>query len=165
MAVVSVENLIDLFDVCSQLRKVSLEFLTLNDMFFIKLAQNHQLNTLNLSMCGGVSEKSLVLLCSQCPELQNLNLAWTKLSFLCLNAVLPKLPRRIERLNLAGCRTSMRDHHVKMLCHRLTNLQELDLSDCSELTGVSVEEIVNNLKIVKILAFARCYTIHFDCYQ
>lgn len=165
MAEVSVENLSDIFEVCTKLRKISLEFLAVNEKVFVKVAQNHDLDTLNLSMCKGVNEKCLMLLSSQCKLLSELNLAWTHLSYSCLTNVLPVLPRRLTKLNLSGSRSNMRDGHVRSICQRLTQLTELDVSDCTELTRVSVEVISSNLFQMRTLYFSRCYSIHFDIYQ
>lgn len=55
MATISPHSLVQLFSKCAQLRKLSLEHLTLNDSVCKALAQNRKLNVLNLTMCTGIT--------------------------------------------------------------------------------------------------------------
>lgn len=55
MATISPQSLVQLFSKCTQLRKLSLEHVAMNDSVCKALAQNRKLNVLNLTMCTGLT--------------------------------------------------------------------------------------------------------------
>lgn len=55
MASVTTEGLVELFARCSQLKKLSLEHVELDDLVCKELANNKQMEVLNLAMCRGIT--------------------------------------------------------------------------------------------------------------
>lgn len=55
MAVISTDSLTQLFSKCRQLRKLSLEYVNVNDAVCKALAQNRKIEVLNLAMCTGLT--------------------------------------------------------------------------------------------------------------
>lgn len=55
MATITPQTLTDLLTHCSRLKKLSLEQVTLNDAVCKELANNKQLEVLNLAMCTGLT--------------------------------------------------------------------------------------------------------------
>lgn len=55
MAVINTSGLVELFSRCTRLKKLSLEHVPLNDAVCKELANNKQLEVLNLAMCTGIT--------------------------------------------------------------------------------------------------------------
>lgn len=55
MATINTDGLVELFARCKQLKKLSVEHLELNDAVCKELANNKQMEVLNLAMCRGIT--------------------------------------------------------------------------------------------------------------
>lgn len=55
MATIPTSALVELLSHCTRLKKISLEHVPLNDAVCKELANNRQLEVLNLAMCSGIS--------------------------------------------------------------------------------------------------------------
>lgn len=55
MAVINTTGLVELFSRCTRLKKLSLEHVPVNDAVCKQLANNKQLEVLNLAMCTGIT--------------------------------------------------------------------------------------------------------------
>ncbi|KAG5864593.1 hypothetical protein JTB14_013947 [Gonioctena quinquepunctata] len=66
----------------------------------------------------------------------------------------------MDRLNFSGCRKLLSDKNVAELVTSCPRLRELDLSDCTAITGESVRHITV-LEDLNFLALSRCYLIPY----
>ncbi|KAK8744405.1 hypothetical protein OTU49_000778, partial [Cherax quadricarinatus] len=164
MAAIEPQALEELLSVCFDLKKLSLEHCTLTQSVCSHIANNSNLETLNLAMCYGLCHSYLVNILNHCKRLQSLNLAWTALSAGDLGVICRRFPASLERLNISGCRNTLSDAHVRLLAEQAPGLVELDVSDGTQLTASAVSIIISELRHVEYLAFSRCYTIHPDAY-
>lgn len=64
MADISKDGLLDLLRRCRQLKKLSLEHVALNHEICVQIAENKDLEGLNLTMCEGIDARCLRLMCS-----------------------------------------------------------------------------------------------------
>lgn len=149
------------------------------------LSQNEQLEVLNMSMCYGVGVSELKWIVDGCKKLDSWNLAWTDLSSEALELISTSAPKSLERINISGCRMTLRDERkfiynidlktfviinylflldVLALCQRCPKLVELDISDSTAVTSISVNHIHENLKRLEYLAMARCYNVPLSVY-
>ncbi|XP_052746254.1 S-phase kinase-associated protein 2 [Bicyclus anynana] len=142
---------------CSGLRKLSLENLALNEATQIIIGKCSNMETLNLTMAQGVTPDGLTAILEGCNSLQSLNVSWCNLSEPSLEALVEKLPPKLQRLNLSGART-LSDDMVVTLVGRCPRLLELDLSDCSRL-GVTALTALLTLSRLEHLALSRCYLL------
>ncbi|XP_045158401.2 S-phase kinase-associated protein 2-like isoform X2 [Mercenaria mercenaria] len=159
MAGTSPEVLEEIFSICKDLRKISLENLEVNDKVCCYIGENKHLTVLNMAMCQGITANGLMPILSNCRKLESLHLGWTGLHrhsivYLCLC-----LPPDLQKLNLSGCRENITDDEVLQLCKTCPNLRELDLSDSTSLTNDSVTHIILNLRYLEHIALSRCYHI------
>ncbi|XP_027234734.1 S-phase kinase-associated protein 2 isoform X2 [Penaeus vannamei] len=164
MAAIEPPALEELLSVCFDLKKLSLEHCTLNQTICTHIANNHNLDTLNMAMCYGLNHSCIVNILTNCKKLVSLNLAWTGLSSEDLRVICRRFPKSLERLNISGCRNTLSDTHVRLLAEQSPGLVELDVSDCTQLTAASVSTIISELRHTEYLAFSRCYTIQPDAY-
>ncbi|XP_052774430.1 S-phase kinase-associated protein 2-like [Mya arenaria] len=159
MAGTSPEVLEEIFSICKELRKLSLENLQLNDKVCSLIGENRELTTLNMAMCQGISVNSLIPILSNCRQLESLHVGWTNLHhhsvvYMCLCA-----PPSLTHLNISGCRENITDEEVLQLCKTCPYLRELDLSDSTALTNTSVTSIIENLPCLEHISLSRCYHI------
>ncbi|XP_064477118.1 S-phase kinase-associated protein 2-like [Ornithodoros turicata] len=159
MAVITVCTLKQVFAACTQLRKLSLEHCTVDDQVCQLLSNNKNLDSLNMSMCNGVTAVGVSDIARACHRLRCWNLAWTHLTAEALSALVDNVAPGLLRINLAGCRSSLSDSHVSRLVERCLLLQELDISDSSRVSGAAVEAIATNLDHLAHLHVSRCYNI------
>ncbi|XP_059611918.1 S-phase kinase-associated protein 2 [Phlebotomus argentipes] len=158
MASVTVASLHQLLKTCRQLRKLSLEHLQLSDRVCEEIAQNTNLEVLNLALCSGVRSRGLRSLLTRLNRLQSLNISWTNLETESVAILVETMSLTILRLNIAGCRKTLTDEHLSTLVDRCPNIRELDVSDCNLLT-VEVVRILNGLRELEYLSLSRCYNI------
>lgn len=94
----------------------------------------------------------------------------------CIKYICQNLPVKTDRLNFSGCQKHMNDKRkcrkrkeqklrklfldVADLVKTCPDLHELDLSDCTALTGQAVQEI-SSLENLTFLALSRCYLIPY----
>ncbi|XP_017774518.1 PREDICTED: S-phase kinase-associated protein 2 isoform X2 [Nicrophorus vespilloides] len=157
---VSPESLTSLFTKCQRLKKLSLEHVQINTEVLQALAQNKELEVLNLAMVQGIEVDGLKVLLKNCKKLRELNLAWTFLSCPSIKLLCAQLPKTLDRLNISGCRKLLTDNYVLDLVKSCPGLRELDLSDCTGLTGTAIHHIIL-LEDLNFLALSRCYLIPY----
>ncbi|XP_067935569.1 S-phase kinase-associated protein 2-like isoform X2 [Watersipora subatra] len=156
MASISELSLEELLFHCKQLRKLSLESLTVNNNICRAISHNLMLTTLNCTMVSGLSHSGLRHILRSCTLLHELNLAWIRLPLEDVKPVISQLPRQLLRLNLSGCRENIDDSDVKLLVSTCPLLQELDLSDSLRLTESSVLHIQESLPFLQAIHLSSC---------
>uniref|UniRef100_A0A1A9WPH1 S-phase kinase-associated protein 2 n=1 Tax=Glossina brevipalpis TaxID=37001 RepID=A0A1A9WPH1_9MUSC len=148
---------------CRQLKKLSLEHVSLNDDICNEIAKNEDLEALNLAMCSGIEAWSVRKMMESLKQLSSLNISWTNLSIDAVTSLVTNITPNILRLNVAGCRKTMFDSHLESLHKRCPDLLELDLSDCTGLTGNAIN-IICKFKALEYLSLSRCYSIPAAAY-
>ncbi|XP_073815092.1 S-phase kinase-associated protein 2 isoform X2 [Musca autumnalis] len=148
---------------CRQLKKLSLEHVALNDEICNEIAKNTGLEALNLAMCSGLEAWSVRKIMESLKQLNSLNISWTNLSVDAVTSLVTNVTPNLMRLNVAGCRKTMFDSHLASLAKRCTQLLELDLSDCTGLTGNAIS-IICKFKMLEYLSLSRCYLIPATAY-
>ncbi|GAB0090993.1 S-phase kinase-associated protein 2 [Sergentomyia squamirostris] len=158
MSNITALGLQQLFKTCRHLIKLSLEHLTISDRVCEELAHNTQLEVLNLALCSGLTSRGVRMLLSSFSNLQSLNISWTNLETESVAILVETISPSIIRLNIAGCRKSLKDNHVRTLVDRCSSIRELDASDCNLLT-VHVIKSIRELSELEYLSLSRCYNI------
>lgn len=97
---------------CRQLKKLSLEHVTLNDDICNDIAKNTQLEALNLAMCSGLEAWSVRKIMESLKQLNSLNISWTNLSVDAVTSLVTNVTPNLMRLNVAGCRKTMFDSRM-----------------------------------------------------
>lgn len=149
---------------CRNLKKVSLEQVAVSDRVCHELCQNRELTTLNLCMATGLTQAGIGTLCRGSPQLQELNLAWTRLTPAALVTFVKHLPEGLRTLNLSGCKEALTDDPASELIRKSRHLKELDLSDNTALTDSLLDLFPKALPRLECLSLSRCYNIHPTCY-
>lgn len=90
-------------------------------------------------------------------------MAWADLDHECVRSLVESVSRKLQRLNVAGCRKSMTDLMLFHLVRRCPDLIELDLSDCAVLTSDAIGTVCG-LKRLEYLSLSRCYNIAVSAY-
>jgi len=164
MASISVTCLEALLLTCRNLKKLALENCSVSEQVCRGIAQNRSLDVLHLGMTKGLTPAGISSILRGCPNLTELNLGWTGLSEESVTAVCDNLPHKIERLNLSGNRDTLHDDHTHVIVSNAPNLRELDLSDATKITAVSLDVVVEGLKKIESLSTSRCYGISPSSY-
>ncbi|XP_050402090.2 S-phase kinase-associated protein 2 [Patella vulgata] len=159
MATVSTDILEQLFSICHNLRKISLENCQLNEKICSYMGQNRELECLNLSMCQGLNCDALEPIMTNCKRLESLNIGWTWLDRASIVYLSDSFPTSLCKLNWSGCRENITDDEVVALTRNCSKLKELDLSDSTVLSCQSIHIIAENMKELEHLALSRCYQI------
>ncbi|OWF38166.1 S-phase kinase-associated protein 2-like [Mizuhopecten yessoensis] len=159
MASVPVSVLEELFSVCRDLKKVSLEHCQLSDEVCQHIGENKNLEVINLAMCQGITSAGLMPITTNCRRLESLNMAWSGLQRHSVVYLSLCLPSSLRKLNLSGLRENITDEEVLQLVKTCPGLRELDLSDCTILTCSSIDHIANHLNRLEYLALSRCYRV------
>ncbi|KAF7279944.1 S-phase kinase-associated protein 2-like [Rhynchophorus ferrugineus] len=160
MAHISLDSLVMIFNKCRRLKKISLENVPVSDDVLIALSANKDIEVINFAMCTGMQEDGLRYLLTNCRQIRELNIAWTYLNGDCIEYLCENLPSTMDRLNFSGCRKLLLDKHVASLVLSCPRLRELDLSDCTSITGESVRQITT-LEDLAFVALSRCYLIPY----
>ncbi|XP_056635293.1 S-phase kinase-associated protein 2 [Diorhabda carinulata] len=160
MAYISPQSLTILLSKCRRLKKLSLENVQVNDEVLIALSANKDIEVINFAMAAGMMEDGFKYLLANCRKIRELNLAWTYLNTPSIQYICKNLPSTMDRLNLSGCRKLLTDKHVFDLVSSCPRLRELDLSDCTSITGEAVERLTV-LEELNFLALSRCYLIPY----
>lgn len=158
MCAISTSALELLLSKCRKLKKLSLEHVKINDSVCLQISHNENIDSLNLTMCEGITPAGVLVIVTRLKNLRCLNISWAFLSNQSLEMLIGNITPEIQRLNLAGCRVSMTDQYLAALVNRCSALAELDVSDCPKLTtdGIRVLQQLNKLEY---LSLSRCYTI------
>ncbi|XP_068675768.1 S-phase kinase-associated protein 2-like [Montipora foliosa] len=142
-----------------QLTHISLESCNVSTSVLKAVSELRHLQVLNLAMCTGVTVTGICSLVKsgKNTRLKQLNLAWTNLTKATILQAVKNMPN-LQRLNLSGCRETLRDDCVKQLVKSCPLLTHLDLSDAFSLTAKALEDILKLEKLVH-LSLSRCYSI------
>ena len=101
---------------------------------------------------------------SKCHNLVELNLGWTGLSEKSLQSICSLLKDQLKRLCLSGNRETLTDEHMELLLLNCPNLKEIDVSDSSKLTSVSLNLILEHCHSIESISTSRCYSIQPSSY-
>lgn len=164
-ATIDLPSLEQLLSVCTRLRKLSLEHLEISETVCAGIGQNKSLTVLHLGMTRGITQDGMEHIITNCTRLEEVNLAWTEMPSGALNYSVSSFPRTLKRLNISGCRDSLRDIHIESLVNCYPNLVELDLSDALEITELGIQLIVRHLRQLMSLSLSRCYNVNVRCFQ
>lgn len=152
---ISYNTLNSLLEKCPALKKLSLEFIKVNDQTCQLIARCHRMETLNLTMSEGVSPDGLLSILEGCRRLQSLNLSWCHFCLESLEVLCANVNPRIQRLNIAGAK-HITDELLSALVTRCPRLLELDVSDCPRITDIIC---ITKLNTLEHLALSRCYLL------
>lgn len=164
MASVGVACLEKLINTCRTLKKLALENCLVSDRVCEGIGQNGSLDVLHLGMTQGLSHVGVGQILDGCPNLTELNIGWTGLTEQGVRAVCEHVKPPLERLNISGNRDSLQDDHTFLIVSNAPNLRELDLSDATKITSVSLDLVVEHLKQIESLSTSRCYGISPSSY-
>uniref|UniRef100_A0A182IZJ0 F-box domain-containing protein n=1 Tax=Anopheles atroparvus TaxID=41427 RepID=A0A182IZJ0_ANOAO len=163
MCIVDKDVLQALLASCRSLVKLSLENVPLNDSVCAEIAENRSLESLNLTMCQGITASAIRAMAKGLTKLQSLNVGWAYLSSVAVSELVHNLTPYMLRLNLAGCRSTITNEGLAVLVKRCPRLLELDLSDCTQLTSEAIQ-LVCKLRKLEYLSLSRCYNINVTSY-
>ncbi|XP_055534037.1 S-phase kinase-associated protein 2 [Wyeomyia smithii] len=163
MCTIEPDTLQQLLSHCRSLRKLSLENVPLSTGCCNEIAENENLEALNLTMCEGLECHNVLKLLQKLTKLHSLNISWTHLSRQSVEVLVTHVTPTLLRLNIAGCRQSMSDAALNKLITRCPDLLELDLSDCTQLSSEAIT-VVCKLKKLEYLSLSRCYNINVTSY-
>ncbi|KAK0069589.1 S-phase kinase-associated protein 2 [Biomphalaria pfeifferi] len=145
---------------CPNLKKISLENIPVTEQLLINLAVNSPyLEVLNLCMCVGTTAKGLECIFENCTNLIQLNIAWTYMSEEEIKTICQIMPSQMKALDISGNREKLSDQDVELLCQRCPYMQDLDLSDSTEITNLTIDNIAQHLKKLQKISFSRCYSL------
>jgi F-box and leucine-rich repeat protein 1 (S-phase kinase-associated protein 2) len=102
-------GLVELFNTCQNLKKLSLEHCVLDQHVCKLIGQNKELEVLNMSMCYGLDKTGLTWIVEGCKKLDSWNLAWTELKTEEVELICTTAPKSLHRINLSGCRLTLKD--------------------------------------------------------
>ena len=109
MAFIETSDLLKFLQSCRILKKLSLEFVPVNDAICFEISQNEKIETLNLAMCEGLTLAGVNMIIPRLKNLFALNISWTQLCTESVDTVVAYLAPTTMRLNIAGCRNSLMD--------------------------------------------------------
>lgn len=109
LASIDITSLAQLLRTCRSLKKLSLEHVTVDINVCKEIAQNKDLEVLNLGMCRGLNQDSLILMMASLQSLTALNISWTNLTNENVEAIVTLITPAIMRLNISGCRRTLTD--------------------------------------------------------
>lgn len=109
MARISPLALAELLRHCRQLKKLSLEHVQLSEEICLEIAQNTDMEALNLVLCEGFTPRGVKYMFSSLRNLQSLNLGWAGLTSDELDLFCDNVSPTVLRLNISGCRKTMTD--------------------------------------------------------
>lgn len=109
MASIDKYSLAQLLSKCRLLKKLSLEQLQIDDEVCTEVANNKNLEVLNLTMCEGFTKFGVKTLMGNLNSLLALNVSWTSLNKDGMDEIVSKISPTIMRLNISGSRSSLPD--------------------------------------------------------
>ncbi|XP_066458525.1 S-phase kinase-associated protein 2 isoform X1 [Eleutherodactylus coqui] len=154
---VSKDTLQSIISCCHNLHNLSLEGLELSDAIMCAIAQNIDLERLNLGGCSGLSPESLTQMLKSCASLLELNLSWCDFTADHVKSAVENFPRSLTQLNFSGYRQNLEIVDVETLVQRCPDLIYLDLSDSVMLTADCLPAF-HQLRL-QHLGLSRCYQI------
>ena len=137
---------------CHSLRKLSMasisiwerKLITTKMIRSICYQNGRTLQTLDLSLCGGVMIDSIRKITKHCVGLKNIDLSGTGLSHITLSFLVNNLTPEVEKLNIGSLR-KLNDEHVKALVTRCNKLSVLNLQNTT-ITDDSLTHIIKKLQ-------------------
>jgi len=159
MATLSPTCLSSLLATCRQLKKLALENCELDPPAVEAIAGNPDLQALHLGGTRGLSAPLVTRILQACTQIQELNLGWCGLSEAAVDAAVGGLSPALERLCLSGNRETLLDRHIDVIGARCPSLRELDVSDATKLTSLTISSVVERLPLLESLSTSRCYAI------
>ena len=129
------------------LKHINLEFSQFNDEHFtianqsIEFKENLKiLNGLNLNGNREISDKTVVYIANNCPELLRAELYWNcRVNDFCVKKLAQKCPK-LEYVNLSGCKY-ITDGAIKYVVDNCKNIYHLNLTRLPKLTETGVEAV------------------------
>lgn len=109
MASIDETSLAQLLSTCRLLKKLSLEQLKIDVHVCKEVAENKDLEVLNLAMCEGLEIDGLKILMTELQALTAANISWTSLSSESMKILVTSIAPSIMRLNIAGSRRALND--------------------------------------------------------
>lgn len=109
MASIDETSLAQLLSTCRLLKKLSLEQLKIDVHVCKEVAENKDLEVLNLAMCEGLEIDGLKILMTKLQALTAANISWTSLSSESMKILVTSIAPSIMRLNIAGSRRALND--------------------------------------------------------
>ncbi|XP_063817049.1 S-phase kinase-associated protein 2 [Pseudophryne corroboree] len=155
---VSTDTLRSIISCCHRLHNLSLEGMDLTDDILWAIAQNSDLERLNLGGCSGFSAESLRKMLESCTGLDELNLSWCEFTADHVKVAVSNFPRSVTQLNFSGYRQNLEIADVDSLVQRCPELTHLDLSDSVMLTSDCLS-VFHQLLHLQHLGLSRCYQI------
>lgn len=109
MASIDETSLAQLLSTCRLLKKLSLEQLKIDTNVCKEVAENKDLEVLNLAMCEGLEIDGLTIMMRKLQSLTASNISWTSLSNESMKILVNNISPTIMRLNIAGSRRALND--------------------------------------------------------
>lgn len=109
MSRISPPGLAELLSYCRQLKKLSVEHVQLSEEICLQIAQNTDMEVLNLVLSEGLTPRAVKQMFANLTNLQSLNIAWTSMSSDELELFCDTVSPTVLRLNISGCRKTMTD--------------------------------------------------------
>lgn len=125
MTRISPNALAELLSHCRQLKKLSLEHVQLSEEICMEIAQNTDMEALNLVLCEGLTPLGVKQMFASLQNLQSLNLGWASLTSDELELFCDNISPSVLRLNISGCRKTMTDDGKENFLLRLLSLSSL----------------------------------------
>jgi len=164
MANMSSDCMEKLLSSCTLLKNLALEMCGVTDTACTAISLNPFLSVLHLGQVQGLSTLGISRILSTCVHLVELNIGWTGLSSQAVEAVVRLFPTSLRRLCFSGNRDTLLDDHMETLVTSCPYLRELDVSDSTKLTAVSLNMMVERLEYLESLSTSRCYGISPSSY-
>lgn len=108
MVTLEPEYLTQLLATCSNLRKLSLEAVKIDNAVCREIAKNSCLEVLNMAMATGFTGMAVKHI-TKLKSLVALNISWTDLDKVHVGKLVENLTATMMRLNIAGCRSTLLD--------------------------------------------------------
>lgn len=111
LSMVSIEpkELVVLLRTCRLLKKLSLEFVPVDEHVCLEISENDKIETLNMAMCEGLTAEGLDIMIPRLRVLNALNISWTHLETAAVDVISSCISDTVTRLNISGCRKSLLD--------------------------------------------------------
>lgn len=109
LASIDKASLAQLLSTCRILRKLSLETVPIDISVCKQIAENKNLEVLNLAMCEGITTECASIMMISLQSLLALNISWTQLNAESVLAVASHVSPLLMRFNISGCRKTFMD--------------------------------------------------------
>lgn len=146
---------------CRHLKALSLENGKLNSRGCFGIAQNPDLELMNLAMCQGLDFDGLEAILEGCRKLREVNIGWAYMTRDMQTLLCSRLPNTVKRLNISGYRSddALNDSDIRQLVQSCPFMTEVDISDCTQVKNAGLDTLMNELDQLETLSASRCYGI------